>query len=218
LLDPKNKGRVIGHDKTGNYTFEVARVPHQRRKKRPHSISNTGILRVQLQHQEDEDQRTITKNNQIAPKDQTSDFTNGTILPMDSKLTKESYLHDTSSRRSPCPHSISSKRSSTVITPEPESLGKEMHHFSQSQQEFQWWETFATTKNGLLLQSIPLQQPKVTIYTDSSETSWRISSPMVQTFGYWKEEEKKTSINVRELKAVLFALQLHAKKNTKAIH
>lgn len=37
-----------------------------------------------------------------------------------------------------------------------------------------------------------------------------ISSPVVKTDGFWTEEEKATSMNVRELKAVFFALKLHA--------
>jgi ribonuclease HI len=52
--------------------------------------------------------------------------------------------------------------------------------------------------------------PQITIYTDSSETGWGISSPFIETFGFWSETDKTHSINVRELKAVYYALKIHA--------
>jgi ribonuclease HI len=35
---------------------------------------------------------------------------------------------------------------------------------------------------------------------------------MTKNFGFWNKEEQETSINVRELKVVYFALKIHAKK------
>ncbi|KAG1166489.1 hypothetical protein G6F36_012923 [Rhizopus arrhizus] len=82
----------------------------------------------------------------------------------------------------------------------------------QSQQEFQWWRKSITMKNGLPIQSMEVSTPQITIYTDSSDSGWGVSSPMIKTFGFWNKEEQETSINVRELKAVYFALKMHAKK------
>lgn len=57
-----------------------------------------------------------------------------------------------------------------------------------------------------------LQTPQITIYTDSSDSGWGVSSPMMENFGFWNKMEQSTSINVRELKAVYFALKMHAQK------
>ena len=38
-----------------------------------------------------------------------------------------------------------------------------------------------------------------------------ISSPLVTTSGFWTWEEIQQSINVRELKTILFEIQIHAK-------
>ncbi|KAG1247021.1 hypothetical protein G6F68_014386 [Rhizopus microsporus] len=57
-----------------------------------------------------------------------------------------------------------------------------------------------------------METPAITIYTDSSDTGWGITSPVLKTHGFWKEEEKNWSINVRELMAIYFALKFHAPK------
>jgi hypothetical protein len=84
---------------------------------------------------------------------------------------------------------------------------------SQSaKEELNWWMKFVIQKNGLPIQNLPFSRPDLTIYTDSSETGWGVSSPTLQTFGFWTKDEQVTSINVRELKAIFFALKLHAEK------
>lgn len=83
---------------------------------------------------------------------------------------------------------------------------------STSQEELHWWENFVCQKNGLPIQKIAHATPKVIIHVDASNTGWGISSPLVTTSGFWTQEEVQQSINVRELKAILFAIQLHARK------
>jgi hypothetical protein len=83
---------------------------------------------------------------------------------------------------------------------------------STSQEELHWWENFVRQKNGLPIQKIAHATPKVTIHVDASNTGWGISSPLVTTSGFWTQEEVQQSINVRELKTILFAIQLHARK------
>lgn len=82
---------------------------------------------------------------------------------------------------------------------------------STSLEELQWWEQFILKKNGLPIQKIIQKNPKVVIHVDASNTGWGVSSPMVTTAGFWTNEEIQQSINVRELKTILFAIQLHAK-------
>ncbi|KAG0943812.1 hypothetical protein G6F29_011592 [Rhizopus arrhizus] len=83
---------------------------------------------------------------------------------------------------------------------------------STSQEELHWWENFVCQKNGLPIQKIAHATPKVIIHVDASNTGWGISSPLVTTSGFWTQEEVQQSINVRELKTILFAIQLHARK------
>jgi hypothetical protein len=44
---------------------------------------------------------------------------------------------------------------------------------------------------------------------NASGSDWRVTSASVQTAGPWSAEEKEDSINVRELKTILFALQVY---------
>lgn len=76
-------------------------------------------------------------------------------------------------------------------------------------EELRWWKQFITKKNGLPIHKIQLKKPKIIITTDSSDTGWEISSPMMQTYGFWTEEEERLSINVRELMSIYFALKLY---------
>lgn len=77
--------------------------------------------------------------------------------------------------------------------------------------ELHWWKTFVTTKNGLPIRQITDFKQDIVIHVDASDIGWGVSSPTIQTTGRWTPREKDHSINVRELKTILFALQLHAK-------
>jgi hypothetical protein len=57
-----------------------------------------------------------------------------------------------------------------------------------------------------------IREPDISIHVDASDTGWGITSKEVETHGFWSEVESGTSINARELKTILFALQLHARK------
>lgn len=81
-----------------------------------------------------------------------------------------------------------------------------------SMQELQWWLTSPLISQGQPVVQPQWQQPHLTIQVDASDTGWGVASPMMATHGYWTQEEKTTSINVRELKTILFALRLHAQK------
>lgn len=51
--------------------------------------------------------------------------------------------------------------------------------------------------------------PDLTVYVDASDSGWEVSSASVQAAEFWSAEEKEDSINVRELKIILFALKVH---------
>ncbi|KAG1037455.1 hypothetical protein G6F43_012861 [Rhizopus delemar] len=83
---------------------------------------------------------------------------------------------------------------------------------NNSRTELTWWLTYVTDKNSLPIQRIDNPTPAITIHLDASDIAWGVSSPEIETTGYWTDEEKTQSINVRESSAILFALQLHGGK------
>lgn len=62
-------------------------------------------------------------------------------------------------------------------------------------------------KNSPPIRHKPLT-PDLTIYVDASDSGWEASSASVQAAGF-NPQKKKDSINVRVLKTILFALQVH---------
>jgi hypothetical protein len=83
----------------------------------------------------------------------------------------------------------------------------------ESKTELTWWNEEALRQNGLPIREVEMNAtlPKMTIFTDASDLGWGIKSETLETSGHWTPEERSESINVRELKTILFALQLHAK-------
>lgn len=79
------------------------------------------------------------------------------------------------------------------------------HLSKESQQEIQWWKKFLIMKNGLPIHKPNAPEPKVIIHVDASDIGWGVHSKLIQTTGYWTEEEKESSINVRELKTIYLA-------------
>ena len=86
------------------------------------------------------------------------------------------------------------------------------HLSHESQEELRWWKDFTSTRNGLDIQNPAERNPDLTIHCDASDLGWGVSSHEMEISGRWTNEEKTTSINVRELKTILFALKLHAEK------
>lgn len=87
------------------------------------------------------------------------------------------------------------------------------HLTRRSLEDLEWWEEFSGTNNGLPIHKEDFSSPPaVDIYVDASDSGYGISSVETETYGFWTQAEKATSINVRELQTVLIALQLHAEK------
>lgn len=82
---------------------------------------------------------------------------------------------------------------------------------TQSRQELQWWKTWSQQRNGLPIRK-EVVTPDLVIHVDASNSGWGVASNHVNTAGLWKEDEQLQSINVRELRTILFALQLHVPK------
>lgn len=83
----------------------------------------------------------------------------------------------------------------------------------KSFEDLQWWENFSGQHNGLPIHKEDFKTPAIDIYVDASDSGYGVSSAELETHGFWTKEEQSTSINVRELKTVWIALQLHAEKH-----
>lgn len=56
------------------------------------------------------------------------------------------------------------------------------------------------------------EDSKCSIHVDVSNTCWEISSHLVTTSGFWTKKETQQSINIEELKTILFVTQHHTKE------
>ena len=54
----------------------------------------------------------------------------------------------------------------------------------------QQWEEFSAQKNGLPIQRLLENVPKILIHVDASDTGWGVSSPEMQTSGYWQVRKR----------------------------
>jgi hypothetical protein len=100
-----------------------------------------------------------------------------------------------------------------------------LHHWdrpcplsTQAHSELNWWVSIATTKNGLKIRQPVLPPPIDAIFVDASDSGWGIKSSIIRTAGHWTPAESEQSINVRELRTILFALQIHANDYARQHH
>lgn len=77
----------------------------------------------------------------------------------------------------------------------------------QAKEEMIWWKEETNSWNGPSIRTPDLKRSQlfVTTFTDASDTGWGVKSEILLVAGHWTEEEKRDSIKVRELKAILFA-------------
>ncbi|KAG1335721.1 hypothetical protein G6F62_006542 [Rhizopus arrhizus] len=150
------------------------------------SLRKEGVPRLSIQFHNHEDHSAYDKNQQIDQPNKTGFITTDENLQM-RDLARSLQIHQ---QKWEAPFNLS----------------------SHSITELQWWINLVSSKNGLPIQRIENEQPAITIHVDASDIAWGVASPELETMGYWTNEEKGHSINVRELSAILFAIQLHAKK------
>ncbi|KAG0844892.1 hypothetical protein G6F29_001721 [Rhizopus arrhizus] len=150
------------------------------------TFMNQGVPRLSIQFHNHEDHSAYDKNQQIDQPNKTGFITTDENLQM-RDLARSLQIHQ---QKWEAPFNLS----------------------SHSITELQWWINLVSSKNGLPIQRIENEQPAITIHVDASDIAWGVASPELETMGYWTNEEKGHSINVRELSAILFAIQLHAKK------
>ncbi|CEP10306.1 hypothetical protein, partial, partial [Parasitella parasitica] len=82
----------------------------------------------------------------------------------------------------------------------------------KSMLEISWWKSHLNVKNGLPIHPQPLSKDALTVHVDALDSGWGVHSTRVSQAGFWDDKAKEDSINVRELKAIYYALILHARE------
>ncbi|KAG1044720.1 hypothetical protein G6F43_011417 [Rhizopus delemar] len=180
-------------DEIGTFSSTRLRVYHQLQEECSTSIPLPGILGIPVQQQDDDHTVTKKKIGESTPTGETG-AEGDKNLQMDRCFVGEDDSLNASNRRS-----LNSRKV------HPEGSGK-----SEAKMDLNWWLTMSTVKNGLPIAKPPPAPPAVTIHVDASDSGWGVSSKEIKRYGFWNDEDKKWSINVRELKAIKFALQMHA--------
>ncbi|CEG70598.1 hypothetical protein RMATCC62417_06464 [Rhizopus microsporus] len=204
----------IGEDKrrdvdpcfTDDIPFTRIGISNQRRKKYTSSSASTVIPWVPIQFKRNDDTGSTGKDTKTEHTNKTTIERQQTeIMPVDSEPYWEGHGDDTCNWRSHSICAIPSTGLSKITTTVAQQLGITMQDHIQ---ELKWWLNRESIKNVLPIRR-PLLVPDLTIYVDASDSGWGVSSTSVQTAEFWTRFEKEESINVRELKSILFALQLH---------
>ncbi|KAG1453448.1 hypothetical protein G6F56_007573 [Rhizopus delemar] len=198
----------------GRHMFDLLGIHYQLSKERSDSETYSRIPRVYLQHEDYEDQRATEEVDKAYVENQTDkpNFKNSIMLVV-CGITREKHSHDTSNGRSTSPYSISSTRPGKESPATTIRLGNALPFVIQGMEGIEMvrnqrrkpeWTPIPKTEDT--------RPPAVVTHVDASDSGWGITSNEVETNEFWTEIEKETSINVRELQAILFALQLHAKR------
>ncbi|KAG2200665.1 hypothetical protein INT47_005821 [Mucor saturninus] len=217
LFDFKDETRIEGSNSNGIITLNTIRFSDRLGEERFRIKTNTRFSRIHIQHEEHADHSPSGEDEQINVKNQTigedygesEDYTCRWIAGLLRKMTSlipaigETLLHLRYLQRD----------LAVNLKQQQYQWDKPCILSAKVMEELTWWKTQATAKNGLPLQkqidkSI---QPAITIHVDASDSGWGVASSIMETSGTgpWKKEQ---SINVRELKTILFALQLHKEK------
>ncbi|KAG1320249.1 hypothetical protein G6F62_011422 [Rhizopus arrhizus] len=193
LFVSKNQTRKALSNAKSEVSFGGLRVHHKLCKKYFNPLKETGILRLRIQQQNDGHLRTTTENSELIETCPSIAKSPQEIMPMDSGITGENNFNDTSYWGSSTTHSLPTTGSGEIPPSITSELGNNLQLIS--------YQPRRTSLMGNVL-----------IHVDASDSGWGISSPLVTASGFWRPEEKLHSINVRELKTILFALQQHASK------
>jgi hypothetical protein len=188
------------------------RLHNQLQKKYSHSIKNSGVSGLCVQQQSNDGISTVFEDYQPNEEDSTVAYFSKENVQMDSRSTREDDFHYSSSRRSSITHKIPTTGHVENITPDSPELESNLQIVKYQSSGVTLVGTFTTQKNGLPIQRIQAENPKTIIHVDASNSGWGVSSELITASGFWNQEEKNHSINVRELKTILFAIQHHAVK------
>lgn len=215
LRSGSRQGAITGISKQDNETSGVIRISSKQNQECTNSTACPKLPRLYLRHQEDDYKggtgKEASKLTTAASETNITDDTQN--MQMDGRSDDgQDDSYDSGNAGSSPSHSIFAEGSDENLTRSLSKLGDGISLVEGSERR----DTVAVAepyneerRRANQTRQIPIKVPTVTIYTDSSETGWGITSTFMKTHGYWKEEEKQWSINVRELMVIHFALKLH---------
>ncbi|KAG1167611.1 hypothetical protein G6F36_012488 [Rhizopus arrhizus] len=172
-------------------------------------IEKGDFMWIPIQPKENEDYSAFTQDQQSSTEDQTSITANQEFLQMDCSSTREGCINDLSDRRSASPYSSPATRFSKELTIEQPELGKTLPDISTKSTSVSMVEKIDSNE----------ERPTNSVYETTNTTDHNLhrqlrlglGSELTNDQSVWLLEQE-TSIDVRELKAVYFALKMHAKK------
>lgn len=122
----KDEGRDAQIDRENQDSSGSIGIHNQLLKEHTNTFKDTGILRVHLQHQNNEDFSTATENQQYTEKNQTGQEDEQHFLSMDSRTIGENNVYDSCDRGSPPPHQVSTETSRMGTPNSSSELGNEL--------------------------------------------------------------------------------------------
>jgi hypothetical protein len=120
--------------------------------------------------------------------------------------------HDSGNRGSVTPHSLLTKRPSQESEKQPTQLGEELSLVLYEHGRTPMVEGVCDDKKWLSCPSYTFNQSKDVSLCRCIRYGLGCCINLIKSSGFWSMEERQISISLRELKAIWFALQLHAEK------
>ncbi|KAG1063729.1 hypothetical protein G6F41_010576 [Rhizopus arrhizus] len=196
-----------------SHTLNKVRISNQLAEEHSGTIDNARLFGFSIQHKNNEDHSASTQDQQSTVTDQAIEEDLGAaVMPLDCKSFGENDLNDTSCRRSTPSHSVSPEGPQPLIVGQQEQMGQPL--------QVEYEEQGRPPMVGAVVDNEERSTDPITaneLTEDRPDDSCRrvgyglgVSSNRVSTSGFWTQQEKELSINVRELTTILFALQLHA--------
>ncbi|KAG1032972.1 hypothetical protein G6F25_010875 [Rhizopus arrhizus] len=196
-----------------SHTLNKVRISNQLAEEHSGTIDNARLFGFSIQHKNNEDHSASTQDQQSTVTDQAIEEDLGAaVMPLDCKSFGENDLNDTSCRRSAPSHSVSPEGPQPLIVGQQEQMGQPL--------QVEYEEQGRPPMVGAVVDNEERSTDPITaneLTEDRPDDSCRrvgyglgVSSNRVSTSGFWTQQEKELSINVRELTTILFALQLHA--------
>lgn len=176
----KRRKRFGAYNRNGNTSSGVLRIHYKQEKEHADSVTCTGISRFSIRHShhkikvpELKVKKLIQRIKQaLSSLPRSCRWIAGLLGKITAMLPAvgEALLHIRHLQRS----------LAISLTQRNYDWESQCHLSTLAMEELMWWKQFVTKKNGLPIHKIQMKKPKI-ITTDSSDTGWETSSPIMQT-------------------------------------
>ncbi|KAG1455997.1 hypothetical protein G6F56_006934 [Rhizopus delemar] len=187
----------------GNFSFAGFRVHHQLGQEQTGPLSSPRIFGLRIRYSEHEDQCSHEEDHQPSTENPTGKEMELSLVPLGGSTFGQDDGHDPGNWGSFVTDPLPTTGSGEQLTFASSELGKALPPFNPRPSRLR------------LVGTHGYNQEWSSDY--ASDTGWGIHSKLMDTAGYWTLRERDDSINVRELKTILFALQLHGPKNPNSV-